>query len=70
MPKKSHVRKYLRRNGWVLFKDTDHEYYKKVSGGVERVTKLSHGKGEVPPPVWHKMLKQMGITESEFYAGL
>ena len=71
MPKKQHVRKFLKHNGWVMYKNTDHEHYmKKLANGEILYTKLSHGKGEVPPTVWRKMLKQMNITEAEFYAGL
>ena len=73
MPKKQQARKFLRKssNGWEFYRDTDHEYYRKVlpDGTVLR-TKLSHGNGEIPPNVWRQMLKQMNITEAEFYAGL
>lgn len=73
MPKKSQVRKFLNaaRNGWVLMRDTDHEYYeKRLADGTVLNTRLSHGNGEIPPTIWKKMLKQMGITQEEFNAGL
>ena len=73
MPKKKQVRKYLRRkrNGWILTRDTDHEYYEKeLPDGRKLQTKLSHGDGEISPRVWKEMLKQMGITQEEFNAGL
>ncbi len=73
MSKKQQARKYLRRkaNGWELYRDTDHEYYRKrLADGSYLVTKLSHGDGEIPPNVWKRMLKQMGITQEEFNAGL
>ena len=73
MPKKQQARKYLRRvrNGWVLVRDTDHEYYEKtLPDGRKLRTKLSHGNGEIPPKIWRVMLKQMEITEEEFYAGI
>lgn len=71
MPKKQQVRKYLKRNGWVLLRDTDHEYYQKVlaDGRVLR-TKLSHGKNEIPATVWRNMLKEMEISQEDFNAGL
>ena len=73
MPKKQQARKYLRksRNGWEMYRDTDHEYYRKIlPDGTVLTTMLSHGNGEIPASVWRKMLKQMNITEAEFYAGL
>ena len=46
------------------------EYYEKVlPDGTVLYTRLSHGNDEIPAPVWHKMLKQMGITQEEFNAG-
>lgn len=58
-------------NGWELYRDSDHEYYCKLKpDGTYLRTKLSHGDGEIPPNVWKKMLKQMGITQEEFNAGL
>lgn len=52
MPKKKQVRKYLRRNGWRMIRDTDHEYYQKDSADGEPLkTKLSHGDGEIPASV-------------------
>lgn len=46
MPKKSHVRKYLRCNGCVLWKDTDHEYYRQIcADGAERITEAEYYAG-------------------------
>ena len=73
MPTKQQVRKYLTRskNGWVFMRNTDHEYYEKeLSNGMKLYVKLSHGDGEIPYRVWRKMLKQMGITQEEFNAGI
>ena len=71
MPKRQQVRKYLRQHGWVMFRRSNHEYYEKyLPDGTRITTKLSHGSGEIPPPVWHLMLKQMRITQEEFNAGL
>lgn len=30
MPRWKELKKYLDNNGWQLFKDTDHYYYKKI----------------------------------------
>lgn len=71
MPKLREIRRYLRRNGWAMFRNTDHEYYMKVlPNGTALYTKLSHGDGEIPPRIWKQMLKQMGITQEDFNAGL
>ena len=55
MPKIREVRRYLIRHGWELFRDTDHEYYRlSLPDGSFRYTRLSHGYGEIPPPVWKR----------------
>ena len=67
MPKIREVRRYLIRHGWVKYRETDHEYYRLLMpDGTYRYTRISHGDGEIPPPVWRLQLKQIGITQEEF----
>jgi predicted RNA binding protein YcfA (HicA-like mRNA interferase family) len=59
----SELERYLNKNGWILEKMGDHKYYKK---GARR-TRISHGGGEVPPPIFRRILRdQLGITLEEF----
>lgn len=70
MPKLRDLRRYLKRNGWELYKSTDHDYYRKWFGENFRFTKVSFGDGEIEIATWRKIKKQMGITDAEFSAGL
>lgn len=70
MPKIREVRRYLIHHGWEMYRDTDHEYWRLLlPDGSYRYTKLSHGSGEISPPVWKRQLKQIGITQEEFNRG-
>ena len=68
MPTWSELRRYLNRNGWELWKSTDHDYYRKVlSDGNVLQTRVSRGRGEIPPYTWKAILKkQLHITQEEF----
>lgn len=74
MPKWSELERYLNKasNGWHLWKSgTHHTYYRRVLPNGEILTaRLSRGSGEIPPPVWKRILKhQWRITEAEFNRG-
>lgn len=68
MPKWTELRRYCERDGWELYKDTDHYYYRKVleDGSVLR-TKVSKGGGEIRYHLWREILsKQLCTTQEEF----
>lgn len=73
MPKWSEVRRFLERksNGWVKWKAVGHHtYYRKsLANGELLVTCISHAAGEIPLPTWHRIKKQMRITDDEFNRG-
>ena len=49
MPKWKELKRFCDRDGWELYKDTDHFFYRKVdSDGSIRRTKVSKGSGEEP----------------------
>ena len=53
MAKWSELRRYCEKNGWVLFKNTDHYYFRKVlQDGTVLRTKVSRGSGEIPKRLW------------------
>ena len=72
MAKWSELRRYCEKNGWVLFKNTDHYYFRKVlQDGTVLRTKVSRGSGEIPKRLWREILKkQLRITQEEFNKGL
>ncbi|WP_225893498.1 hypothetical protein [Clostridium botulinum] len=48
MPKCKELKRFCDREGWELYKDTNHYYYrKKDSNGNIRKTKVSRGSGEI-----------------------
>jgi predicted RNA binding protein YcfA (HicA-like mRNA interferase family) len=66
MAKWAELKRYLDRNGWFNFRTTDHYYYRKDG----QRTKVSFGSGEIPPPVFRRILKdQLKITLEEFNDG-
>lgn len=67
MPTWKTFRRYLEHNGWECYRVTDHYHYRK---GEERI-KSSMGSGEIPAPIWRKILRrELKITQEEFNAGL
>ncbi|MBQ4469562.1 MAG: type II toxin-antitoxin system HicA family toxin [Synergistaceae bacterium] len=70
MPNWKELRRYLRRNGWIMYKNTDHEYYRKeVRPGEFIYTRCSHGSKEIHYNMWQSILKhELGITQEEFNA--
>lgn len=68
MPKWKDLKRYCDKTGWVMFKNTDHYYYRKVldNGDVLR-TKVSKGSGEIGNVLWKEILKkQLKTTQQEF----
>jgi hypothetical protein len=68
MPSWKELKRFCERDGWELFKDTDHYYYRKVDkDGTIRRTKVSKGTGEIKYHLWQQILKkQLRVTEAYF----
>lgn len=64
----SELRRYLHKNGWELFKRTDHDHYRKVlPNGDVLQTRVSRGRGEIPSLLWKRIMsQQLHITQEEF----
>lgn len=70
MPTWKELKRYCEKDGWELYKDTDHYYYRKVkeNGDLLR-TKVSKGTGEIGKNLFNEILKkQLHITKEEFNA--
>ena len=68
MPKWKELKRYCESDGWELYKQTDHYFYRKVDdkGNVLR-TKVSKGSGEIPKQLWRRILsQQLHTTQEEF----
>ena len=68
MPSWRELKRFCERDGWVLYKDTDHYYYRKTDGdGSIRQTKVSRGSGEVSKNLWKEILShQLHVTKEYF----
>lgn len=68
MPKWRDLKRFCEKDGWELYKDTDHYYYRKTDGdGSIRRTKVSKGSGEIRYYLWQEILrKQLQVTQEYF----
>jgi len=68
MPSWSELKRFCDRDGWELYKNTDHYFYRKTdeNGNIKR-TKVSRGTGEIKGYLWQMILKrQLQVTEEIF----
>ena len=68
MPRWSELKRFCDRDGWTLYKDTDHYFYsKEMDDGTIKRTKVSRGSGEIHTRIWKEILKrQLCITQEYF----
>ena len=67
MPTWKELKRFCERDGWELYKNTDHYFYRKADneGNIKR-TKVSRGSGEIPRNLWREILrKQLDVTEEK-----
>lgn len=68
MPSWKELKRFCERDGWELYKQTDHYYYRKLedNGNIKR-TKVSMGSGEIKGNLWNEILKkQLQVSEEYF----
>lgn len=68
MPTWRELKRFCERDGWELYKQTDHYFYvKRDKNGNVRRTKISMGSGEIPKYLWNEILKnQLEVSEKYF----
>lgn len=68
MPRWKELKRFCEKDGWELYKDTDHYYFRKFDeNGVMRRTKVSKGSGEIHAHMWKEILrKQLQVTQEYF----
>ena len=68
MPTWKELKRFCERDGWELYKNTDHYFYRKADEhGNLRFTKVSRGSGEFKGFLWKEILrKQLRVTEEYF----
>lgn len=68
MPSWKELKRFCDRDGWELYKSTDHYFYRKFdeNGNIRR-TKISRGSGEIKKHLWAEILKkQLQVSEEYF----
>lgn len=68
MPSWRDLKRFCERDGWELYKNTDHYFYRKAdeTGNIKR-TKVSRGSGEIKGHLWREILqKQLQVSEEYF----
>lgn len=68
MPRWKELKRFCDRDGWELYKDTDHYIYRKIDDdGNIKLTKVSKDSGEIRPHMWREILKkQLHVTQEYF----
>lgn len=68
MPRWRELKRFCDNDGWILYKDTDHYYYKKIMeyGDVKR-TIVSKGSGEIHTKLWKEILKKQLQVTIEYF---
>jgi len=67
MPTWRDLRRFCERDGWILYKNTDHYFYKKSDNGLEKRTKVSRGSGEIERGLWKQILKNQLRVSKEYF---
>ena len=68
MPSWKELKRFCDRDGWELYKTTDHYFYrKKTSSGEILYTKVSKGSGEIHQRLWLRIRNnQLKVTQEYF----
>lgn len=68
MPSWRDLRRFCDSDGWELFKDTDHYFYRKRDDdGNVRYTKVSKGTGEIEKGLWLRILRKQLQVSKEYF---
>jgi hypothetical protein len=68
MPSWKELKRFCDNDGWELYKDTDHYFYRKIENdGTIKRTKVSKGTGEIHKNLWREIMKkQLQVTKEYF----
>jgi hypothetical protein len=68
VPSWKELKRYCDRDGWELYRETDHYFYRKIlpDGTIYR-TKISKGSGQIGPALWKEILKRQLHTTQEHF---
>ena len=68
MPRWKELKRFCEADGWELYKQTDHYFFRKLDdNGIIRFTKVSMSSGEISTFLWKEILKkQLQVTDEYF----
>jgi len=68
MPTWKELKRFCEKDGWELYKDTDHYYFRKetLDGNIRR-TKVSKSPGEIKKHLWKEILKNQLKVTTEYF---
>ena len=68
MPKWKELKRFCENDGWILYKETDCCFYRKIlPDGSVLTTKVSKGSKEISKTLWQQIhKKQIKTTPEEF----
>ena len=68
MPTWRELKRFCERDGWELYKNTDHYFYQKyIKNGIYKRTKISKGTGEINGRLWRDILKKQLQVSMEYF---
>jgi hypothetical protein len=68
MPSWKDLKRFCERDGWELYKETNHWYYRKhMIDGTLKLTKVSRGTGEIQGKLWQEILKKQLQVSAEYF---
>ncbi len=67
MPSWKELKRFCEKDGWELYKDTDHYFYRKFEKGEVKRTKVSKGSGEIQGHLWKEILKKQLKVTTEYF---
>jgi len=72
MPSWKDLKRFCEHDGWELYKQTDHDFYRKRDpDGNVRLTKVSRNPGQINGNLWKIILKrQLQVTKEYFNSKL
>lgn len=68
MPSWRDLKRFCEKDGWELYKTTDHFFYRKRDeNGNLRHTKVSMGTGEIKKHLYREILKKQLMVSEEYF---
>lgn len=68
MPRWKDLKRFCENDGWEMYKNTDHYFYRKYDdSGNLKLTKVSKGSGEIHYVMWRQILKKQLQVSQEYF---